>query len=256
MNYITNENLKTADSEVFDIVEAELVRQTNHLEMIASENFTSPAVMEAMGSIFTNKYAEGYPYKRYYGGCEQADKVEQLAIDRVCKIFNCKYANVQPHSGSQANGAVYAALLKAGDKILGMDLSHGGHLTHGSKPSFSGQNYSAFYYGVELDGRINYDKVQEIAKIVQPKIIVCGASAYARVIDFKSIRTIADSFVSILFAHTAHIAGLVAANKHQCPFPHAHVVTTTTHKTLRGPRGGMIMTDDEEIAKKINSAIL
>jgi glycine hydroxymethyltransferase len=255
MNYITNENLKTADSEVFDIVEAELVRQTNHLEMIASENFTSPAVMEAMGSIFTNKYAEGYPYKRYYGGCEQADKVEQLAIDRVCKIFNCKYANVQPHSGSQANGAVYAALLKAGDKILGMDLSHGGHLTHGSKPSFSGQNYSAFYYGVELDGRINYDKVEDIAKAVMPKIIVCGASAYAREIDFKRFKEIADKVGAILFADIAHIAGLVAANEHPSPFPYADVVTTTTHKTLRGPRGGVIMTNDEEIAKKINSAI-
>ncbi|MCT7447088.1 serine hydroxymethyltransferase [Aliarcobacter skirrowii] len=255
MNYITNDNLEVADKEVFEIVEAELKRQTNHLEMIASENFTSPAVMQAMGSVFTNKYAEGYPYKRYYGGCEQADKVEQLAIDRACKIFGCKFANVQPHSGSQANGAVYAALLKAGDKILGMDLSHGGHLTHGSKPSFSGQNYQAFYYGVELDGRINYDKVQEIAKIVQPKIIVCGASAYAREIDFKRFREIADSVGAILFADIAHIAGLVAANEHQSPFPHAHVVTTTTHKTLRGPRGGMIMTNDEEIAKKINSAI-
>ena len=255
MNYITNDNLEVADNEVFEIVEAELKRQTNHLEMIASENFTSPAVMQAMGSVFTNKYAEGYPYKRYYGGCEQADKVEQLAIDRACKIFGCKYANVQPHSGSQANGAVYAALLKAGDKILGMDLSHGGHLTHGSKPSFSGQNYSAFYYGVELDGRINYDKVEQIAKTVMPKIIVCGASAYAREIDFKRFREIADSVGAILFADIAHIAGLVAAGEHQSPFPHAHVVTTTTHKTLRGPRGGMIMTNDEEIAKKINSAI-
>lgn len=255
MNYITNDNLEVADKEVFEIVEAELARQTNHLEMIASENFTSPAVMQAMGSVFTNKYAEGYPYKRYYGGCEQADKVEQLAIDRACEIFGCSYANVQPHSGSQANGAVYAALLKAGDKILGMDLSHGGHLTHGSKPSFSGQNYSAFYYGVELDGRINYDKVEEIAKTVMPKIIVCGASAYAREIDFKRFREIADSVGAILFADIAHIAGLVAAGEHQSPFPHAHVVTTTTHKTLRGPRGGMIMTNDEEIAKKINSAI-
>ena len=255
MNYITNDNLEVADKEVFEIVEAELKRQTNHLEMIASENFTSPAVMQAMGSVFTNKYAEGYPYKRYYGGCEQADKVEQLAIDRACKIFGCSYANVQPHSGSQANGAVYAALLKAGDKILGMDLSHGGHLTHGSKPSFSGQNYSAFYYGVELDGRINYDKVEDIAKAVMPKIIVCGASAYAREIDFKRFREIADSVGAILFADIAHIAGLVAAGEHMSPFPHAHVVTTTTHKTLRGPRGGMIMTNDEEIAKKINSAI-
>ncbi|MCJ8325668.1 MAG: serine hydroxymethyltransferase [Campylobacterales bacterium] len=255
MSYITTQNLEQADKEVFDIIENELARQSDHLEMIASENFTSPAVMQAMGSVFTNKYAEGYPYKRYYGGCEQADKVEQLAIDRACQIFKCTYANVQPHSGSQANGAVYAALLKAGDKLLGMDLSHGGHLTHGSKPSFSGKNYSAFYYGVELDGRINYDKVLEIAKIVQPKIIVCGASAYAREIDFKRFREIADEVGAILFADIAHIAGLVAADLHVSPFPHAHVVTTTTHKTLRGPRGGMIMTNDEDIAKKINSAI-
>ena len=255
MSYITNANLEQADNEVFSIIENELKRQTNHLEMIASENFTSPAVMQAMGSVFTNKYAEGYPYKRYYGGCEFADAVEQLAIDRACKIFGCSYANVQPHSGSQANGAVYAALLSAGDKILGMDLSHGGHLTHGSKPSFSGKNYSAFYYGVELDGRINYDKVMEIAKFCQPKIIVCGASAYAREIDFKKFREIADAVGAILFADIAHIAGLVAAGEHMSPFPYADVVTTTTHKTLRGPRGGMIMTNDEEIAKKINSAI-
>ncbi|VAY88165.1 Serine hydroxymethyltransferase [hydrothermal vent metagenome] len=254
-NFIINNNLETADTEVFKIVENELKRQTNHLEMIASENFTSPAVMEAMGSIFTNKYAEGYPYKRYYGGCQEADKIEQLAIDRACKIFGCNFANVQPHSGSQANGAVYAALLKAGDKLLGMDLSHGGHLTHGSKPSFSGKNYSPFYYGVELDGRINYDRVLDIAKIVQPKIIVCGASAYAREINFAKFREIANEVGAILFADIAHIAGLVAAGEHPNPFPHAHVVTTTTHKTLRGPRGGMIMCNDEDISKKINSAI-
>ncbi len=254
-NFITSDNLKTADETVFNIIENELNRQTTHLEMIASENFTSPAVMEAMGSVFTNKYAEGYPNKRYYGGCEFADQVEQLAIDRACEIFGCKYANVQPHSGSQANGAVYAALIKAGDKILGMDLSHGGHLTHGSKPSFSGKNYNAFYYGVELDGRINYDRVLDIAKIVKPKIIVCGASAYAREIDFKRFREIADEVGAILFADIAHIAGLVAANEHPSPFPHAHVVTTTTHKTLRGPRGGMIMCNDEDISKKLNSAI-
>ncbi|APW65112.1 serine hydroxymethyltransferase [Poseidonibacter parvus] len=255
MNYISNANLKEADSEVFEICENELERQTDHLEMIASENFTSPAVMQAMGSVFTNKYAEGYPYKRYYGGCEQADKVEQLAINRACEIFGCNYANVQPHSGSQANGAVYAALLKAGDKILGMDLSHGGHLTHGSKPSFSGKNYTPFYYGVELDGRINYERVMDIAKIVQPKIIVCGASAYAREIDFVKFREIADAVGAILFADIAHIAGLVAAGEHMSPFPYADVVTTTTHKTLRGPRGGMIMCNDEDIAKKLNSAI-
>ena len=255
MSFLSNANLEQADNEVFSIIENELKRQTNHLEMIASENFTSPAVMQAMGSVFTNKYAEGYPYKRYYGGCEFADQVEQLAIDRACEIFGCSYANVQPHSGSQANGAVYAALLQAGDKLLGMDLSHGGHLTHGSKPSFSGKNYSAFYYGVELDGRINYDKVMEIAKVCQPKIIVCGASAYAREIDFAKFREIADAVGAILFADIAHIAGLVAAGEHMSPFPYADVVTTTTHKTLRGPRGGMIMTNDEEIAKKINSAI-
>jgi glycine hydroxymethyltransferase len=247
--------LKEFDSEVYAFCEKELERQTNHLEMIASENFTLPAVMEAMGSVFTNKYAEGYPEKRYYGGCEYADNVEQLAIDRACKLFGCSYANVQPHSGSQANGAVYAALIKAGEKILGMDLSHGGHLTHGSKPSFSGKNYSSFTYGVELDGRINYDRVMDIARIVQPKIIVCGASAYAREIDFKKFREIADEVGAILFADIAHIAGLVAAGEHPSPFPYADVVTTTTHKTLAGPRGGMIMTNDEEIAKKINSAI-
>lgn len=253
--FLSGNNLATADAEVFGMIENELERQTNHLEMIASENFTSPAVMEAMGSVFTNKYAEGYPYKRYYGGCEFADQVEQLAIDRACEIFGCNYANVQPHSGSQANGAVYAALLKAGDKILGMDLSHGGHLTHGSKPSFSGKNYHAFYYGVELDGRINYERVMDIAKITQPKIIVCGASAYAREIDFKKFREIADAVGALLFADIAHIAGLVAAGEHMSPFPYADIVTTTTHKTLRGPRGGMIMCNDEDIAKKINSAI-
>jgi glycine hydroxymethyltransferase len=243
------------DPEIFEAIESELVRQNEHLEMIASENFTLPAVMEAMGSVFTNKYAEGYPNKRYYGGCENADKVEQIAIDRLCELFDCKFANVQPHSGSQANGAVYAALLKPYDKILGMDLSHGGHLTHGSKPSFSGKNYQSFTYGVELDGRINYDKVLEIAKTVQPKIIVCGASAYAREIDFKKFREIADEVGAILFADVAHIAGLVVAGEHMSPFPYADVVTTTTHKTLRGPRGGAIMTNDEDIAKKINSAI-
>jgi len=251
MNY----KMETFDPEIFEAINKELERQTNHLEMIASENFTIPAVMEAMGSVLTNKYAEGYPNKRYYGGCENADIVEQLAIDRACKLFNCKYANVQPHSGSQANGAVYAALLKAGDKILGMDLSHGGHLTHGSKPSFSGKNYQSFTYGVELDGYINYDRVLDIAKIVQPKIIVCGASAYPREIDFKKFREIADEVGAFLFADIAHIAGLVCADEHPSPFPYADVVTTTTHKTLAGPRGGMIMTNSEEIAKKINSAI-
>jgi glycine hydroxymethyltransferase len=247
--------IESFDPEVYEAINSELTRQTEHLEMIASENFTFPDVMEAMGSILTNKYAEGYPNKRYYGGCEFADRVEQLAIDRACELFGCRFANVQPHSGSQANGAVYAALIKAGEKILGMDLSHGGHLTHGSKPSFSGKNYQSFTYGVELDGRIDYDRVMDIAKIVQPKIIVCGASAYPREIDFARFREIADAVGAYLFADIAHIAGLVVAGEHPSPFPHADVVTTTTHKTLAGPRGGMILTNDEEIAKKINSAI-
>jgi glycine hydroxymethyltransferase len=247
--------LQEFDNEVYELCQKELERQTDHLEMIASENFTLPAVMEATGSVFTNKYAEGYPQKRYYGGCEHADAVEQLAIDRACELFGCQFANVQPHSGSQANGAVYAALLQAGDKLLGMDLSHGGHLTHGAKVNFSGKNYHSFTYGVELDGRINYERVMDIAKIVQPKIIVCGASAYARVIDFKKFREIADAVGALLFADIAHIAGLIAAGEHPSPFPYADVVTTTTHKTLAGPRGGLILTNDEAIAKKMNSAI-
>jgi len=247
--------MEKEDPKVFEILKKELDRQNDHLEMIASENYTYPAVMEAMGSIFTNKYAEGYPNKRYYGGCDFADEVEQLAIDRACELFGCKFANVQPHSGSQANQGVYQALLKPYDKILGMDLSHGGHLTHGSKVSSSGKTYQSFFYGVELDGRINYDRVRDIAKIVQPKLIVCGASAYPREIDFKAFREIADEVGAILFADIAHIAGLVAAGEHPSPFPYCDVVTTTTHKTLRGPRGGMIMTNDEDIAKKINSAI-
>jgi len=247
--------LKQQDPLVYEILEKELKRQTDHLEMIASENFTSPAVMEAMGSVFTNKYAEGYPGKRYYGGCEYADEIEQLAIDRACKLFGAKFANVQPHSGSQANQGVYLALLKPYDKILGMDLSHGGHLTHGAKVNASGKIYQSFFYGVNSEGWIDYDRVLDIAKIVKPKMIVCGASAYPRVIDFKKFREIADEVGAILFADIAHIAGLVAAGEHPSPFPHCHVVTTTTHKTLRGPRGGLIMTNDEDIAKKINSAI-
>ncbi len=247
--------LKNVDPEVYKLTQLELERQTNHLEMIASENFTYPAVMEAMGSVFTNKYAEGYPNKRYYGGCEFADKVEQLAIDRACELFGCKFANVQPNSGSQANQGVYQTLLKPFDKILGMDLSQGGHLTHGSKVSSSGKTYSSFFYGVDENGRIDYEKVREIAKIVQPKLIVCGASAYPRVIDFEKFRSIADEVGAYLFADIAHIAGLVAAGEHPSPFPHCHIVSTTTHKTLRGPRGGLIMTNDEDIAKKVNSAI-
>ncbi len=247
--------LQSADPKVYEIISKELDRQTHHLEMIASENFTYPSVMEACGSVFTNKYAEGYPYKRYYGGCEFADEVEQLAIDRAKELFGCAFANVQPHSGSQANGAVFAALLKPYDKILGMDLSNGGHLTHGAKVNFSGQNYQSFFYGVELDGRINYERVADIAKIVKPKIIVCGASAYPREIDFAKFREIADSVGALLMADVAHYAGLVVAGEYPNPFPHAHVVTSTTHKTLRGPRGGVILTNDEEIAVKINKAI-
>ncbi len=248
-------NLEKNDPLVYDILQEELKRQCDHLEMIASENFTYPSVMEAMGSVFTNKYAEGYPKKRYYGGCEYADKIEQLAIDRACELFGSKFANVQPNSGSQANQAVYQAFLKPYDKILGMDLSHGGHLTHGAKVNSSGKLYQSFFYGVELDGRINYDRVLDIAKIVKPKMIVCGASAYPRELDFKKFREIADEVGAILFADIAHIAGLVVAGEHPDPFPYCDVVSTTTHKTLRGPRGGVILTNDEEMAKKINSAI-
>ncbi|WP_139453107.1 serine hydroxymethyltransferase [Campylobacter armoricus] len=247
--------LENFDKEIFDLTQKELARQCDGLEMIASENFTIPEVMEVMGSILTNKYAEGYPGKRYYGGCEFVDEIETIAIERCKKLFNCNFANVQPNSGSQANQGVYMALLNPGDKILGMDLSHGGHLTHGAKVSSSGKVYESFFYGVELDGRINYDKVREIAKEVKPRLIVCGASAYPRVIDFAKFREIADEVGAYLFADIAHIAGLVVAGEHPSPFPYAHVVSSTTHKTLRGPRGGIIMCNDEEIAKKINSAI-
>ncbi len=248
-------NLEKFDNEIFSLTNKELARQCDYLEMIASENFTYPEVMEAMGSVLTNKYAEGYPGKRYYGGCEFVDEIEQIAIDRCKKLFGCEFANVQPNSGSQANQGVYAAFLKPGEKILGMALSHGGHLTHGAKVSSSGKMYESFEYGVELDGRINYDKVLEIAQIVKPKMIVCGASAYTREIDFAKFRQIADSVGAFLFADVAHVAGLVVAGEHANPFPHCHVVSSTTHKTLRGPRGGIIMTNDEEFAKKINSAI-
>ncbi|ELM9468953.1 serine hydroxymethyltransferase [Campylobacter jejuni] len=248
-------SLEMFDKEIFDLTNKELERQCEGLEMIASENFTLPEVMEVMGSILTNKYAEGYPGKRYYGGCEFVDEIETLAIERCKKLFNCRFANVQPNSGSQANQGVYAALINPGDKILGMDLSHGGHLTHGAKVSSSGKMYESCFYGVELDGRIDYEKVREIAKKEKPKLIVCGASAYARVIDFAKFREIADEVGTYLFADIAHIAGLVVAGEHPSPFPHAHVVSSTTHKTLRGPRGGIIMTNDEELAKKINSAI-
>ena len=248
-------SLESFDKEIYELTNKEWQRQCDYLEMIASENFTLPEVMEVAGSVLTNKYAEGYPNKRYYGGCEFVDEIESLAIERCKKHFDCKFANVQPNSGSQANQGVYMALLNRGDKILGMDLSNGGHLTHGAKVNASGKIYESFSYGVELDGRINYDRVRDIAKIVRPKLIVCGASAYARVIDFAKFREIADEVGAYLFADIAHIAGLVAGGAHPSPFPHAHIVSSTTHKTLRGPRGGIIMTNDEEIAKKVNSAI-
>lgn len=248
-------SLEQFDKEIYELTNKEWRRQCDYLEMIASENFTLPEVMQVAGSVLTNKYAEGYPHKRYYGGCEFVDEIESIAINRCKKLFGCEFANVQPNSGSQANQGVYMALLNRGDKILGMDLSNGGHLTHGAKVNASGKIYESFSYGVELDGYINYEKVREIAHIVKPKMIVCGASAYARVIDFAKFREIADEVGAYLFADIAHIAGLVAGDAHPSPFPHAHIVSSTTHKTLRGPRGGIIMTNDEEIAKKINSAI-
>ncbi|WP_120909442.1 serine hydroxymethyltransferase [Helicobacter pylori] len=247
--------LEQADSEIFELIFEEYKRQNEHLEMIASENYTFPSVMEAMGSILTNKYAEGYPNKRYYGGCEVVDKIESLAIERAKKLFNCQFANVQAHSGSQANNAVYHALLKPYDKILGMDLSCGGHLTHGAKVSLTGKHYQSFSYGVNLDGYIDYEEVLKIAQSVKPEIIVCGFSAYPREIDFKKFREIADEVGALLLGDIAHVAGLVVANEHAHPFPHCHVVSSTTHKTLRGPRGGLILTNDEEIAAKIDKAI-
>ncbi|MGL2843081.1 serine hydroxymethyltransferase [Helicobacter pylori] len=247
--------LEQTDSEIFEFIVEEFKRQNEHLEMIASENYTFPSVMEAMGSILTNKYAEGYPNKRYYGGCEVVDKIESLAIERAKKLFNCQFANVQAHSGSQANNAVYHALLKPYDKILGMDLSCGGHLTHGAKVSLTGKHYQSFSYGVGLDGYIDYEEVLKIAQSVKPEIIVCGFSAYPREIDFKKFREIADEVGALLLGDIAHVAGLVVANEHAHPFPHCHVVSSTTHKTLRGPRGGLILTNDEEIVAKIDKAI-
>ncbi len=247
--------LEQTDSEIFELIFEEYKRQNEHLEMIASENYTFPSVMEAMGSILTNKYAEGYPNKRYYGGCEVVDKIESLAIERAKKLFNCQFANVQAHSGSQANNAVYHALLKPYDKILGMDLSCGGHLTHGAKVSLTGKHYQSFSYGVNLDGYIDYEEALKIAQSVKPEIIVCGFSAYPREIDFKKFREIADEVGALLLGDIAHVAGLVVAGEHAHPFPHCHVVSSTTHKTLRGPRGGLILTNDEEIAAKIDKAI-
>ena len=232
----------TRDTQIFELIEDEKHRQLEGLELIASENFVSPQVMEAMGSVLTNKYAEGYPGRRYYGGCEVVDEVEELAIDRAKALFGAAYVNVQPHSGSQANAAVYLACMKAGDKILGFDLSHGGHLTHGSPVNFSGRLYNTCFYGIDKEtGKINYDTVEEIALAEKPQVIVCGASAYSRDWDYARFRAIADKVGAILMADISHPAGLIAKGLMNDPIPHCHIVTTTTHKTLRGPRGGMIM---------------
>lgn len=243
------------DPELGRMIEAEYKRQARNIELIASENIVSEAVMAAMGSVLTNKYAEGYPGKRYYGGCECVDEVENLAIHRVCQLFGAKYANVQPHSGAQANMAVYQALCKPGDTVLGMSLDNGGHLTHGSPVNQSGLLYNIVPYGVDENGLIDYDALRELAKKEQPKMIIAGASAYPRAIDFAKFAEIAHEVGAYLFVDMAHIAGLVAAGLHQSPVPYADVVTTTTHKTLRGPRGGVILTNDEELAKKFDKAI-
>ncbi len=250
------EYIKNCDLEVYNAIVEEEKRQEEGIELIASENFVSKAVMEAAGSVFTNKYAEGYPEKRYYGGCANADTVEQLAIDRLKKIFGAKFANVQPHSGSQANMGVYVSLLEAGDKILGMSLSSGGHLTHGYKINFSGKNYVGIEYGLNPETEmLDYDEIRRLAIQEKPQIIVAGASAYSRVIDFKKFREIADEVGAYLMVDMAHIAGLVAAGEHPNPMEYADIVTSTTHKTMRGPRGGIILTNNEEIAKKIDKAI-
>lgn len=250
------QEVQAVDREVADAITAEMERQNSHIELIASENWVSPAVMEAMGSILTNKYAEGYPGKRYYGGCECVDIVENLAIERAKELFGCEYVNVQPHSGAQANMAVQFAMLTPGDTVMGMNLDHGGHLTHGSPVNFSGKYFNIVPYGVNDEGVIDYDKVMEIAMECKPKLIIAGASAYARVIDFKKFREIADACGAYLMVDMAHIAGLVAAGLHPSPIPYADVVTTTTHKTLRGPRGGMILASAEANEKfNFNKAI-
>ncbi len=244
------------DPEIARVLELELQRQRTHIELIASENLVSPEVMAVMGSVLTNKYAEGYPGKRYYGGCEYVDLAENICIERAKMIFDAKYANVQAHSGSQANYAVYLALCKPGDTVMGMDLNQGGHLTHGSAANFSGKTYNIVSYGVDpVTGRIDYDQVRDMAKSCQPRMIIAGASAYPRAIDFKTFGEIAREVGAYLMVDIAHIAGLVAAGEHQSPVPYADVVTMTTHKTMRGPRGGIILTNDAEIAKKINSAM-
>lgn len=248
-------DLKNYDKEIYEAIEAELERQRTHIELIASENFVSKAVLEAQGSVMTNKYAEGYSGKRYYGGCECVDIAENIAIERACQLFGAKYANVQPHSGSSANMGAYGAILQPGDKILGMSLDAGGHLTHGYKINFSGRIYEAYNYGLDENGYIDYEGLRAQALEIKPQVIVAGASAYPRVIDFKKFREIADEVGAYLMVDMAHIAGLVAAGVHPNPMEYADIVTTTTHKTLRGPRGGMILTNDEAIAKKINSYV-
>ncbi len=255
--YGNNLSIETFDKDLWQALESERNRQEQHIELIASENYASPRVMEAQGGILTNKYAEGYPGKRYYGGCEFVDVAEQLAIDRAKKLFKADFANVQPHSGASANAAIFLALLNAGDKILGMSLDHGGHLTHGSKVNFSGKIYESYSYGIDpVTGDIDYDEVQSLATEHQPKLIICGFSAFSGILDFKRFREIADSIGAYLLADISHVSGLVAAGLYPNPFPHAHVVSTTTHKTLVGPRGGLILAGkDEDLHKKLNSAL-
>jgi len=255
--YGNNLSIETFDKDLWKALESERKRQEQHIELIASENYASPRVMEAQGGILTNKYAEGYPGKRYYGGCEFVDVAEQLAIDRAKKLFKADFANVQPHSGASANAAIFLALLNAGDKILGMSLDHGGHLTHGSKVNFSGKIYESYSYGINPEtGDIDYDEVKSLAEEHQPKLIICGFSAFSGILDFKKFREIADSIGAYLLADISHVSGLVAAGLYPNPFPYAHVVSTTTHKTLVGPRGGLILAGkDEELHKKLNSAL-
>ncbi|MFT5702980.1 MAG: glycine hydroxymethyltransferase [Rickettsiales bacterium] len=253
--FFTN-NLEQQDSEIFSSISKEIDRQKYQIELIASENIVSRAVLEAQGSVLTNKYAEGYPAKRYYGGCEFVDQVESLAIKRICELFDCKFANVQPHSGASANLAVYLALLQPGDTILGMSLAAGGHLTHGAMKTISGMWLNSVQYGIKLDdGLVDYEQMEKLARTHKPKIIIAGISSYPRIVDFARFRKIADEVGAILMVDMAHLAGLVAGGAYPSPVPHAHITTSTTHKTLRGPRGGIILTNDEALAKKINSAV-
>ncbi len=248
--------LRESDPELAAIIQAEFARQQDGIELIASENIVSAAVLEAQGSVLTNKYAEGLPGKRYYGGCQEVDRAEALAISRACALFGCGFANVQPHSGAQANGAVFLALLQPGDTVLGMSLAAGGHLSHGAAPNMSGKWFRPVQYGVRReDGLLDYEELEALARAEKPKLIIAGGSAYPRIIDFARIRAVADEVGALFLVDMAHFAGLVAAGLYPSPFPHAHVVTTTTHKTLRGPRGGMILTNDAELAKKLNSAV-